>query len=130
MRSLFIIYMELYLGYPIPKSLFLDDYGTFKYREMLFEILKKDFATSTVLYVGYSNKDSNWRTVFDEIKTEFYPSKLPPSYRITPDKDEVATEILDASGIETINITLEEFCTAAKIELTNVKIDNESLIQN
>jgi|SRR5579859_8166133 len=37
------------------------DYAKFsEHRRMLFELLKKDFATSTILYIGYSNQDPNW----------------------------------------------------------------------
>jgi len=105
-----------------------NDYAKFREpRRMLFEILKKDFATSTVLYIGYSNRDPNWTIVFEEMKTEFYPSKLPVSFRITPDKDEVSVEILKTVGVETINSTLNEFVAIAKMELFSVRVDSNSL---
>jgi hypothetical protein len=48
-----------------------DDYARFRERRrMLFELLKKDFATSPVLYIGYSNRDPNWNIVLAEISSE------------------------------------------------------------
>jgi len=39
-----------------------DDYALFRERRrMLFELLKHEFATSTILYIGYSHNDSNWK---------------------------------------------------------------------
>ena len=34
---------------------------------MLFELLKFDFATSNILYIGYGNSDPNWSLVLSEI---------------------------------------------------------------
>jgi hypothetical protein len=38
---------------------------------MLFAMLKKEFATSTILYIGYRNSDPNWDLVLDELYAEF-----------------------------------------------------------
>jgi SIR2-like domain len=46
---------------------------------MLWSRLKTEFATSTILYVGYSGRDPNWRLVLDELTQEFLPSALPRS---------------------------------------------------
>ena len=54
-----------------------DDYAKFSEpRRMLFELLKKEFATSTILYVGYANQDPNWKQLLTEISEEFYPSEI------------------------------------------------------
>lgn len=98
------------------------DYAKFKERRrMLFELLKMEFTTSNVLYVGYSNNDPNWRTIRTEIESEFYPSKVPPSYRIAPNTDPLDTEILKSKGIETINAKLDEFCRVAAATLKDLE---------
>lgn len=53
-----------------------DDYAMFRERRrMLFESLKLHFATSTILYIGYSHRDPNWTLVWNELSTEFgHPS--------------------------------------------------------
>jgi tetratricopeptide (TPR) repeat protein len=107
---------------PEPKIIITEsDYAKFhESRRMLFELLKKEFATSTILYVGYSNKDPNWNTVRTEIESEFYPSKMPPSYRIAPKSDPLDIEILDAKGIETINAPLDDFARVASATLKDL----------
>ncbi len=98
------------------------DYAKFKERRrMLFELLKMEFATSNVLYVGYSNNDPNWRTVRTEIESEFYPSKMLPSYRVAPNTDPLDTEIPKSKGIETINAKLDEFCRVAAATLKDLE---------
>jgi hypothetical protein len=98
------------------------DYAKFhESRRMLFELLKKEFSTSTVLYVGYSNKGPNWNMVRKEIESEFYPSKMPPSYRIAPASDPLDVEILSAKGIETINAPLDDFARVASATLKDLE---------
>jgi hypothetical protein len=84
-----------------------DDYTRFsEQRKMLFELLKREFITSTVLYIGYSNKDYNWNLLISEISKEFYPSVLPHSYRVSPVNDTMDIEILkNRRNIETIVAT-------------------------
>ena len=96
-------------------------------RRMLFEILKKDFATSTILYLGYSNQDTNWSTLLDEMAAEFYPSKMPQAYRVAPSTDVLENEILRSKGIETIDATLDDFIQSATVALGSIKIDPERL---
>jgi hypothetical protein len=61
------------------------DYTAFREkRRMLFECLKQDFATSPILYVGYSNQDPNWEIVLDETMSEFGGRFKMNSYRIAP----------------------------------------------
>src|SRR5262249_44359854 len=71
------------------------DYARFKEkRQMLWNRLKTEFATSTLFYVGYSGRDPNWQLVLDELTQEFYPSGLPLSFRLDPSPDEIDTELL------------------------------------
>lgn len=97
------------------------DYVTFREsRRMLFELLKKEFATSTVLYVGYSHRDPNWHTVLAEIRNEFYPSPTPMSFRVSPETSALDVEILQSKGVETLSMKLDEFVTAAAATLKDV----------
>ena len=87
-----------------------DDYSVFREkRRMIFELLKASMATSTILYVGYSHNDANWKLVLEEIRSEFYPSEMPQCYRIAPSTDPLDEEILKSKGIETIHGELDEF---------------------
>lgn len=96
------------------------DYSTFRERRrMLFELLKKEFITSNILYVGYSNRDGNWKLLYDEIASEFYPSQMPRSYRIDPYSDPTDVEILKSKNIETLQCTYDEFLIAANDALTD-----------
>ncbi len=105
-----------------------DDYARFRdHRKMLFELLKLEFATSNILYVGYSNEDPNWKILLNEMSEEFYPSKMPPSYRVAPGTDALDVELLMAKGIETIDCTLREFVESASIALSNIRSDAERL---
>ncbi len=94
------------------------DFVTFREsRRMLFELLKKEFATSTVLYIGYSNRDPNWQVVLTEIRNEFYPSPMPMSFRVAPATPALDVEILRAKGVETLNMKLDELVSAAAATL-------------
>jgi tetratricopeptide (TPR) repeat protein len=105
-----------------------NDYRDFREnRRMLFELLKEKFATSTVLYIGYSNQDPNWRQVLDEMAEDFYPSPLPRSYRIAPTTDELENELLRSQNIETINATFEEFYEAIQEVINLDNMDNDRL---
>lgn len=80
-----------------------DDYLRFRERRrMIFELLKHEFATSTFLYIGYSNLDPNWNLVLEEMSQDFFPSSLPRSYRIAPINDELDVEYLASRNIETL----------------------------
>lgn len=84
------------------------DYSHYKdEREQLWNRLKADCATSTMLYVGYSGYDNNWQTIVEEISTEFAPMPLPVAYRIDPHPDEVDVELhRKVRNIETLPLTL------------------------
>lgn len=105
-----------------------NDYTKFsERRRMLFELLKYNFATSTLLYIGYSNQDPNWDLVLNEIAKEFAPSRLPQSYRIAPSTDSLDVEILHAKGVETVSSTFEEFSLLAATQLTDVQMEPDQL---
>ena len=105
-----------------------DDYVQFRdRRRMLFEILKQEFATSTFLYVGYSNRDPNWRLLLDEIRAEFYPSQPPISYRVAPSTDVLDEEILRSKGIETISASFDDFQRTAAVALAGSRVSPDVL---
>lgn len=101
-----------------------DDYAMFRERRrMLFELLKKESATSTILYIGYSNQDPNWKLIYSEMQEDFYPSSLPIAYRIAPETDPLEREILKSKNIDTLDSTLSVFVHAAKQVLSKVDLD-------
>jgi tetratricopeptide (TPR) repeat protein len=102
-----------------------DDYTRFRERRrMLFEFLKIEFAKSPVLYIGYSNRDPNWKMLIGELKSEFYPAPLPQSYRIAPRTDPLEAELLKAKNIETLDCTLQEAVDAAKLLVSTAPPDS------
>lgn len=104
------------------------DYTRFREeRRMLFELLKTDFATSTFLYIGYSNRDPNWALLLNEITEEFQPSRIPSAFRVAPNTARDDAEILKARGINTIDADLEQFVTAATIQLEPFNHDTDRL---
>ena len=105
-----------------------NDYAHFRdRRSMLFELLKKEFATSNILYVGYSNQDPNWDLVLEEMTAEYYPSALPPSYRVAPSSDPLDIEILRSKNIETLDCDLHAFIALAAPALVALEIDPDRL---
>ncbi|MGI4755832.1 MAG: SIR2 family protein [Janthinobacterium lividum] len=97
-----------------------DDYAHFRTRrEMLFDLLKKEFASSTILYVGYSHNDTNWKLLLDEFITDSNNSPRPRSYRISPKTSVLDVEILRAKGVETFHTGLDKFVRAAQLELSD-----------
>jgi tetratricopeptide (TPR) repeat protein len=105
-----------------------DDYVQFRdRRRMLFEILKQEFATATFLYIGYSNRDPNWRLLLDEIRAEFYPSQPPISYRVSPDTNPLDEEILHSKGVETIAATFDDFQKTAAVALAGSRVSPDLL---
>jgi len=93
------------------------DYARFnERRRMLFEILNSRFATTPFLYLGYSQRDSNWRILQDEMRADFAPRRPPRSYRVAPTTNPLDKEILQAMDIETVEGTLTEFVAVAAAE--------------
>ena len=96
-----------------------DDYVRFRERRrMLFEVLKQQCAESTILYIGYSNQDPNWRAVVDEVRSEFSPKSPPQGYRLVKTTDPLDVEILQRKSIDTILGTLAEFHGVASAALS------------
>lgn len=101
-----------------------DDYARFREkRRMLFELLKIQFATRTILYIGYSNQDPNLREILAELRAEFAPSSPPPAFRIAPGTAPAEREILSARGVETIDATLDTFVTHMKAVIDETRLD-------
>lgn len=102
-----------------------DDYAKFREpRRMIFELLKTKFATSPVLYIGYSNRDPNWKTIISEVSAEFYPKEIPNSFRIVPHLNEIENEILLSKNISTLNTTYQEFFEVASSLISSAKQDS------
>lgn len=95
-----------------------NDYAVFRERrKMLFDLLKKELLTSTILYIGYSHNDSNWKLVVNELITEMPSGSRPMSYRIAPHTPALDKEILRAMGVTTIDTDLQHFVQAARLDL-------------
>ncbi len=96
-------------------------------RETLFSLLKEQFAQSTFLYVGYSNRDQNWKTLLDEVQREFSPKPTPLSYRLTIDEPSMADALLEARNVYTLHCSLSDFCMAARAQLHAVEMTSSAL---
>lgn len=104
------------------------DYALYRERRsMLFNIFKASYPTTPILYVGYANTDPNWREVIAEVKTQFFPSKPPQSYRLTPSTGSLDREILTAQGVETIDGGLEDFRAAVTTRFGQLHVEPSSL---
>ena len=107
-----------------------DDYAKFREpRRMIFDVLKSEFASAPVLYIGYSNKDSNWNTLILELTAEFYPKDMPQSYRISPHTDSIEEEILRSKNVITIDSTLLEFVEVASSIVTGATQDSGRYVE-
>lgn len=106
-----------------------EDYARFRERrKMLFEGLKRDLISGAVLYIGYSNRDPNWHMVLSEVSAEFYPSKMPTSYRVIPAPDPLDCQILKAKNqIETVPMSLAEFHASGLTQIKLERIDEARL---
>lgn len=99
------------------------DYTTFRrHRQMLFEILKQNYATSPIMYVGYSNTDPNWRLVTEELREQFQPNTPPTSYRVDPNTPALDKELLTSQGIVSIDLSLSQFADLVRAELGEERI--------
>jgi tetratricopeptide (TPR) repeat protein len=105
------------------------DYTRYKdKREMVWNRLKSDAATSTLLYIGYSGRDPNWQMIVEEVAREFSPSQPPVAYRIDPYADPLDTEILrDVRRIETLVMSLPEFHALVESELGDRRPDPDTV---
>jgi tetratricopeptide (TPR) repeat protein len=104
------------------------DYARFReHRAMMFEVLKLDYATSPILYVGYSNQDPNWSTVIAELESEFSPSQPPESYRVAPGTSPLDVEVLRVQNVTTLDGSLEDFEAAFRLELGDLVVEPYSI---
>lgn len=95
-----------------------NDYNIFRERRrMLFDIFKKELITSTILYVGYSHNDSNWKLILDELVGDMGEGVRPLSYRIAPTTPALDREILRHKGVQTLDCDLHQFLQVAQLEL-------------
>jgi tetratricopeptide (TPR) repeat protein len=124
---IFHLHGSLFGEDPSPIVITQKDYARYhEKRQMLWQRLRQEFATSTFLYLGYSNRDPNWRLVLDEVLQEFLPSVPPRSFRLDPHADPMDVEILKASGLETITGDFATFQAAVYGELGDFVPDSDS----
>jgi tetratricopeptide (TPR) repeat protein len=95
-----------------------NDYGTFRERRrMLFDLLKKELLTSTILYLGYSHNDPNWKLLVNELIADTPSGSRPMSYRLAPQTPAIDKEILRSMGVTSIDSDLRQFVQAARVDL-------------
>jgi len=105
-----------------------NDYAEFrKQRQMMFELLKSEFATSPFLYIGYGNQDPNWNMLLEEIRAEFLPAEPPQSYRVAPSIDPFDDEILQSKKIISISSTFDDFQKSATLALVGSTVPQDAL---
>jgi hypothetical protein len=94
---------------------------------MPFEYFRTDFPKSTVLYIGYSHRDTNWQIVTAEIRAEYSPNTPPTAYRIAPNTPALEVEAMAALDIETIPGTISDFRNAYEINFGNLRVEPHRL---
>jgi len=101
-----------------------EDYSRFRERRrMLFEILKREMATSTIIYIGYSHQDPNWRVVLSELRADLVPSTPRQAYRVSPDTEPLDREILEARHITTLDGTLSSFVSEVSAQVGDLRVE-------
>jgi len=101
-----------------------DDYLRFRDgRAMLFNILKEQFGQSSLLYIGYSNRDPNWRIILDEVQREYNTAAMPLSYRVVVDRPSITDELLAKKNVHTLHCSLTEFVASLLTQLDPGQID-------
>jgi cold shock CspA family protein len=87
-------------------------------REMVWNRLKDQAATSTILYIGYSGRDPNWQMIVEEVAREFSPSQTPMAYRIDPFAEPLDVELhREVRRVDTLVVSLPEFHALVEQEL-------------
>jgi tetratricopeptide (TPR) repeat protein len=106
---------------PCPSAIVVTelDYTHYKeHRQMVWNRLKNDSAVSTILYVGYSGRDPNWKLIIEEMAQDFKPSKPPISFKVDPYADEIDIEVdKEVRRIETLVISLADFHALVEKEI-------------
>lgn len=107
-----LIHLHGSLGTAAAKDAILvtqSDYSKFREkRQMLFDHLRLQYASSPIVYIGYSNRDGNWRTIIQEVEAQFAPNQAPTSYRVTPGTSEHERIVLEASKIQILDGTIKD----------------------
>ena len=104
------------------------DYALFRARRMmLFDLFKSSYATSTILYFGYSNDDPNWREITAELRAQFAPSTPPTGYRLVPDTPNIDREILEGQGIFTLDGRLSDLRDEVEARLGDLRVEPRKL---
>lgn len=104
------------------------DYALFhSRRDMLFETFRLKYATTPVLYIGYSHNDPNWRMVTAEVRMQLVASSPPPSYRLAPSTPDIDREILRGLAVETLDGSLSDFREAVTTSLGDLRVEPASL---
>lgn len=104
------------------------DYATFRDRRgMLFEYFRYQYATTPILYVGYSHDDQNWRMITAELRAEFATSSPPPSFRLTPRTPDLDREILASQGVSTVDGDLSLMHEAVGRTLGEIRVQPYNL---
>lgn len=116
---------------PSPIVITQSDYTRYQdSRGMVWNRLKNDCATSTILYIGYSGRDPNWQLIVEEMAREFLPSKPPIAYRIDPFADPIDIELhREVRRIETLVMALPEFRALVQHEIGDYRPAPDTLNQ-
>lgn len=105
-----------------------NDYAVFRARrQMLFDQFRLMYSSVPILYIGYSHRDPNWKTVTQELAAQFQPGTPPPSYRIAPSTPPIELELLEARGIETLTGDLSAFRGAVESTLGELRVEPHNL---
>jgi tetratricopeptide (TPR) repeat protein len=120
----FHLHGALFLNASDPIVITEEDYARYQsQRRMLFNFLQIQAAQQPILYIGYSNRDPNWKNLLTELRAEFAPKSLPPSFRVAPETSAVEAEILASQGIQTIESDLRTFRLSTRISLGDMRLD-------
>ena len=85
------------------------------FRKPLFRRLSRDIASRTLVFIGYSLRDPNFRQVLEDTRDELDAQMLPHSYAVRPGFDNVEAAFWKGKyNIELLNIGGEEFLAALK----------------
>jgi tetratricopeptide (TPR) repeat protein len=116
---------------PSPIVITQSDYTRYQeHRRMVWDRLKIDCATSTILYIGYSGRDPNWQLIIEEMAREFLPSRPPTAYRIDPFADPIDIELhKEVRRIETLVMSLPEFRALVQREIGDYRPAPDTLNQ-
>lgn len=118
---------------PCPSPVVITQADYTRYQEnrgMVWDRLKIDCATSTLLYIGYSGRDANWQLIIEEMAREFLPSQPPISYRIDPFADPIDIELhKEVRHVETLVMSLPEFHALAQQEIGDYRPAADTLNQ-